>query len=64
MQMAFEHLVNVLRHEAFVDDLDDLPTNYVLVPMTIYLARQGGAFPTDAIKRRFIRWMYLAGTHS
>ena len=61
MQTAFEHLVNVLRHEAFVDDLSDLPTNYVLVPMTIYLARQDGAFPTDLIKRRFIRWMYLAG---
>ena len=61
MKIAFEHLVNVLRHEAFVDDLDDLPTNYVLLPMTIYLARQDGSFPTDAIKRRFIRWMYLAG---
>ena len=61
MQAAFEHLVNVLRHEAFIDDLGDLPTNYVLVPVTIYLARQGGSFPTDAIKRRFIRWLYLAG---
>jgi len=61
MQSAFEHIVNVLRHEALVDDFGDLPTNYVLVPMTIYLAQQGGAFPTDAIKRRFIRWMFLAG---
>ncbi len=61
MQSAFEHLVNVLRHEAFIDDLRDLPTNYVLVPATIYLARQGGSFPTDAIKKRFIRWLYLAG---
>ena len=61
MQRAFEYLVNVLRHEAFIDDLDDLPTIYVLVPVTIYLARQGGSFPTDAIKRRFIRWLYLAG---
>ncbi len=61
MQAAFEHLVNVLRHDAFVEDLGDLPTLSVLVPMTIYLARQGGAFPTDVIKRRFIRWMYLAG---
>jgi len=61
MKTAFEHLINVLRHEAFVDDLRDLPTNYVLVPITVYLARQEGAFPTDAIKCRFIRWMYLAG---
>ena len=61
MQPAFEHLVSVLRHEAFIGGLDDLPTNYVLVPATIYLARQGGQFPTDAVRRRFIRWIHLAG---
>ncbi|MCP3963399.1 MAG: DUF262 domain-containing protein [bacterium] len=61
MQAAFEHLVNVLRHDAFIDALKDLPSNYGLVPMTIYLARQGGSFPTGAIKKRFIRWFYLAG---
>ena len=61
MQPAFEHLVGILRHEAFISGLDDLPTNNVLVPATIYLARQGGSFPTDAIKRRFVRWLYLAG---
>ena len=60
-QVAFEYLVNVLKHEAFIDDLNDLPTSNVLVPMTVYLARQGGSFPSDAIKGRFIRWMYLAG---
>ena len=61
MQAAFEHLVAVLRHEAFIIGLEDLPTNYVLVPATIYLARQEGHFPTDAIRRRFIRWILLAG---
>lgn len=61
---AFEHLVNVLRHEAFTDSLNDVPTLYVLVPMTVYLARCDGVFPTDSIKRRFIRWMYLAGIWS
>ncbi len=61
MQPAFEHLASVLRHEAFISGLDDLPTNYVLAPAAIYLARQGGQFPTDAVKRRFIRWIYLAG---
>ena len=61
MQAAFEYLVAVLRQEAFIIGLEDLPTNYVLVPATIYLARQGGQFPTDAIRRRFIRWILLAG---
>ncbi len=61
MQPAFEHLASVLRHEAFISSLDDLQTNYVLVPVTVYLARQGGQFPTDVLRRRFIRWIYLAG---
>ena len=61
MRPAFEHLVGVLRHEAFISGLDDLPTNYVLLPATIYLARQGGQFPTAAVRRRFIRWIFLAG---
>ncbi len=61
MQAAFEHLVGVLRHDAFIDGLDDLPTHNVLVPATVYLARREGQFPTDAIKRRFVRWLYLAG---
>ena len=61
MQPAFEHLVSVLHHEAFIAGLADLPTINVLVPTTIFLARQGGQFPSDTVKHRFIRWMYLAG---
>ena len=41
--------------------MSDLPTNNVLIPPTIFLARQGGRFPTVAVKKRFIRWLYLAG---
>ncbi len=61
IQPAFEHLVGVLRHEAFIGDLSDLPTDNVLVPVTIFLARHGGTFPNDAVKCRFVRWLYLAG---
>ena len=61
MQPAFEHLAGVLRQEAFIGELDDLPTNNVLVPATVFLARCGGRFPTDAVKKRFIRWLFLAG---
>ena len=61
MQPAFEHLVGVLRQEALISGLDDLPTNYVLIPAAIYLARQGGQFPSDAVRRRFVRWILLAG---
>lgn len=61
MQPAFEGLAGILRFEGFIAGLDDLPTNNVLIPVTIYLAKQGGHFPTDSIKRRFIRWLHLAG---
>ncbi len=64
IQPAFEHLVGVLRHEAFIGDLSDLPTDNVLVPATVYLARHGGTFPSATIKRRFVRWLYLAGLWS
>ena len=61
VQPAFEHLVGVLRHEAFVGGLSDLPTPNVLVPATIFLARHNGRFPSDSVKSRFVRWFFLAG---
>ena len=61
IQPAFEHLVGVLRHEAFIGNLSDLPTDNVLVPVIIFLARHNGTFPSETIKRRFVRWFHLAG---
>ena len=61
MQPAFENLLNILRHEAYIDNVSDLPTSNVLIPTTVFLARNGGQFPTDAVKKRFIRWFFLAG---
>lgn len=61
VRTSFEHLVNVLRHDAFVDSIGDLPTKNVLIPTTVYLARHGCAFTDDTVKRKFIRWMFLAG---
>jgi hypothetical protein len=57
---SFEHLVNVLRHDAFVDSLKDLPTPYVLLPITVYLARNGTSFTSTVQKAKFVRWMFLA----
>lgn len=61
VRTSFEHLVNVLRHDAYVDSLSDLPTRNVLIPMTVYLARHGSAFTDETVKGKFIRWMFLAG---
>jgi hypothetical protein len=58
---SFEHLVNVLRHEAYVDSISDLPSANVLIPITVYLARNGSIFTSETIRAKFLRWMYLAG---
>jgi hypothetical protein len=58
---SFEYLVNLLRHEAYVDSLHDLPTRSVLLPITVYLARTGSSFGNSVQQSRFIRWMFLAG---
>lgn len=64
VRQGFEHLVNVLRHEAFIDRIGDLATDYALIPPTLYLARNGGAFTDERTKRQFIRWIYLASIWS
>lgn len=58
---SFEYLVDVLRHDAYIDSLNDLPTRSVLLPITVYLARTGTSFTSVTQEARFIRWMFLAG---
>lgn len=64
VRQSFEHLVNVLRHDAFIDSIDDLPTRNILIPMTVYLSGHGSAFTDETLKKKFIRWMFLAGIWS
>ncbi|HZD67311.1 MAG TPA: RNA-binding domain-containing protein, partial [Acidimicrobiales bacterium] len=58
---AFERLVDVVRREAYVDSLGDLPSPLVLLPITVHLANHDASFSTDAEKARFLRWLFLAG---
>lgn len=60
VRAAFEYLVNVLRHDAYIDSLADLSSPIVLVPMLVYLARQGATFSDATERDAFLRWMYLA----
>lgn len=64
MQKGFEHLVNVLRHEAYIDRLKDLASENTLIPPTVYLAQNGGAFEDVDLKSQFLRWIYLASIWS
>ncbi|MGH9891545.1 MAG: DUF262 domain-containing protein, partial [bacterium] len=60
VRTAFEHLINVLRHDAYVDEIGDLHSVNVLIPPTVYLAMHGATFDNERLKLKFLRWMYLA----
>jgi hypothetical protein len=60
VRASFEYLINVLRHDAYIDSLDDLTSPLVLVPILIHLARNGATFKNAAERDSFLRWMYLA----
>ena len=60
VRTSVEHLVNVLKHDAYVDSLRDLPTPNVLLPIVVFLAATGGAFRSPDVRARFLRWMFLA----
>jgi hypothetical protein len=60
VRAAFEYLVNVLRHDAYIDSLADLSSPIVLIPMLVYLARNGATFGDAKERDAFLRWMYLA----
>jgi len=57
---ALEYLINVLRHDAFIDSANNLPTNTALVPLVVHLATGLGRFSDDKEKRSFFHWMYAA----
>ena len=57
---SLERLVAVLRTDLYVADTTDIPSTRPLLVATVFLARHGGDFPTDELKRRFLRWISLA----
>lgn len=61
VRASFEYLVNVLKHDAYIDRVDDLPADRVLIPPIVHLARNGASFGDEREKRAFLRWMFLAG---
>jgi hypothetical protein len=61
---SFEYLINVLRHDAYIDSLDDLASPLVLIPLLVFLGRQGATFSSSAERDGFLRWMYLANIWS
>ena len=59
-ERVLEYLVNILRNDAYIDSSESLSSPYVLLPIIVYLCRQGGIFKDDSEKRGFLYWMYMA----
>jgi hypothetical protein len=57
---AIEYLLNILRHDAYIDSTAALVSDNVLVPLVVFLANGPGKFKDDSEKNRFLNWMYLA----
>lgn len=64
VRASFEYLINVLRHDAYIDTLDDLTSPLVLVAMLVFLGRNGATFSSATERDGFLRWMYLANIWS
>jgi hypothetical protein len=60
VRQSFEYLVNILREHAFIARLDDLASPFSVLPVLIYLARNGSEFRSAKDRDRFLRWMFLA----
>lgn len=57
---AIEYLLNILRHDAYIDSDKALVSDNVLVPLVVYIANGAGKFRDEREKNRFLNWMYLA----
>jgi hypothetical protein len=60
VESALAYLVDIIRADAFIDSNKHLASPYPLIPLVVYLARQGGTFLNDKEKRSFLHWMYAA----
>jgi hypothetical protein len=45
---------------AFIKSDTSLASAEVLIPLAVYLARNGGAFPSEQMQRRALYWLYAA----
>jgi hypothetical protein len=60
VRASFEYLVNVLKHDAYIDSISDLSTPLVIVPTLVFLGKHNATFATANERDSFLRWMYLA----
>lgn len=59
---VMDYLVNILPAHAHIHSTEDINTTNVLVPVVVYLTKNGMRFQNQQDMRRFIHWIYAAHT--
>jgi hypothetical protein len=54
------YVINVLRGDAYIDATSDLVSDAALIPIAVFLSRNGGTFKSERQKRDFLHWMFAA----
>ena len=57
-----DYLVTILPGHASIHSTDDVNTTNLLVPVVVYLAKQGGKFESEREMRLCVHWIYAAST--
>lgn len=55
-----DYLANILPQRAFIHSTDDLSTTNALIPLIVYLAINGGKFPSERSLKNAVHWLYAA----
>ncbi|MEA3403084.1 MAG: DUF262 domain-containing protein [Armatimonadota bacterium] len=64
LSQVLDYSIGILPAHAHIHSTEDLNTTNVLVPVVVYLARNGGKFSRELEMRRFVHWLYAAHTWS
>jgi hypothetical protein len=60
VKRVLDHLVNLLRADAFIDSSATLKSDFPLIPLVAYLAENEAKFANDKEKYDFLHWFYAA----
>lgn len=59
-KQTLDYLLNTLRAHAYIDSSISLSSDYVLVPLVVYLANGNKKFVDERERQDFLHWMYAA----
>ena len=60
LEKTLNYLVAILPKHAFIDSTENLNSISTLVPLVVYLSRNGNMFPNEKSRKNAIRWLYAA----